>query len=580
MTANFPEEYLTRIIALFNKYESVEHINCSLKERTGIKDFFKSSNELERYKKVIKNLPKIDLDNKDLGDFQTPSQLTDRICKHFVDINFKPNVVLEPTSGTGNFVVSALKFFPTLKYLYCVEALDTYEVLFKLNLLKLSFEQKINANIKFYQDNIYTHGFSGDFLNILDDKSLNFLILGNPPWVTNTQLSMLNSDNLPSKSNIKGLRGIDAITGKANFDIAEYIILLMIQKFSYRKGKIAMLCKGTVIRNLVRDMRKLSLKINNLQTLKIDAKREFGVSADGALFVADIGTETGNSCTVTSIYDTDTPNIKIGWFDNKFVSNIELYKKHKYLDGKSPFEWRQGVKHDASKVLILKSADDGLLTNDFDENIYVEDKLLYPFVKGSELKEAVINDTNKKLIITQKSPKEDTEYIRKEFPKLWKYLISHSNHFENRKSTIYKGRARFSIFGIGDYSFKPYKIAVSGFYKKPNFVLVLPIDNKPVMLDDTCYFLSFDTLNDAFFPWILLNLKKTKDFLESIVFINSKRPYTKEILMRIDLQKLLERVTFEDLLNFYPETNNKIFKHTFTKNDYLSFKNSIHLGLN
>jgi len=579
MTANFPEEYLTRIIALFNKYESVEHINCSLKERTGIKDFFKSSNELERYKKIIKNLPKIDLDNKDLGDFQTPSQLTDRICKHFIDINFKPNIILEPTSGIGNFVVSALKFFPTVKYIYCVEALDTYEVLFKLNLLKLSFEQKVNANIKFYQDNIYTHVFSEDFLNILDDNSLNFLILGNPPWVTNTQLSMLNSDNLPLKSNIKGLRGIEAITGKANFDIAEYIILLMIQKFSYRKGKIAMLCKGTVIRNLVRDMRKLSLKINNLQTLKIDAKREFGVSADGALFVADIGTETGNSCTVTSIYDTDTPNIKIGWFDNKFVSNIKLYKKHKYLDGKSPFEWRHGVKHDASKILILRSTNDGLLTNDFDENIYVEDKLLYPFVKGSGLKEIVINDTNKKIIITQKSPKEDTEYIHTEFPRLWKYLISHSNHFENRKSKIYKGRSRFSIFGIGDYSFKPYKIAVSGFYKKPNFVLVLPIDNKPVMLDDTCYFLSFDTLNYAFFPWILLNLKKTKDFLESIVFIDSKRPYTKDILMRIDLKKLLERVTFEDLLNFYQGTNNKIFKHKFTKNDYLSFKNSIPLGL-
>jgi len=38
----------------------------------------------------------------------------------------------------------------------------------------------------------------------------------NPPWVTNSQLSALNSNNLPAKSNFKQAKGIDAITGKQN----------------------------------------------------------------------------------------------------------------------------------------------------------------------------------------------------------------------------------------------------------------------------------------------------------------------------------------------------------------------------
>lgn len=45
------------------------------------------------------------------------------------------------------------------------------------------------------------------------------------------------------------------------------------------------------------------------------------------------------------------------------------------------------------------------------------------------------------------------------------------------------------MFGIGDYSFAPYKVALSGFYKKPLFCLLYA--SKPVMTDDTAYFWHF-----------------------------------------------------------------------------------------
>jgi len=41
----------------------------------------------------------------------------------------------------------------------------------------------------------------------------------------------------------------------------------------------------------------------------------------------------------------------------------------------------------------------------------------------------------------------------------------------------------------GSLFFKPYKVAISGLYKSSHFSLLLPVDGKPVMLDDTCYLL-------------------------------------------------------------------------------------------
>jgi len=115
-------------------------------------------------------------------------------------------------------------------------------------------------------------------------------------------------------------------------------------------------------------------------------------------------------------------------------------------------------------------------------------------------------------------------------------LNSYAEIFDKRKSRIFK--KRFSIFGIGDYAFKPYKIAISGFYKEPFFSLVYPINGKPVMFDDTVYYISFDSYQEAKEVWNLLNSYEVKNFLRSIAFIEGKRPYSKEVLSRIDLSHL------------------------------------------
>ncbi|PIY30773.1 MAG: hypothetical protein COZ08_11035 [Bacteroidetes bacterium CG_4_10_14_3_um_filter_42_6] len=117
-------------------------------------------------------------------------------------------------------------------------------------------------------------------------------------------------------------------------------------------------------------------------------------------------------------------------------------------------------------------------------------------------------------------------------------MIQHQAHFDARKSSIYNNKPLFSIFGIGDYSFKPYKVAISGLYKTFHFTLILPQENKPVMLDDTCYLIGFEKVEFAVYSLILLNSDTTVQFLQSVTFSDAKRTFTKDVLMRINLLEL------------------------------------------
>ena len=104
------------------------------------------------------------------------------------------------------------------------------------------------------------------------------------------------------------------------------------------------------------------------------------------------------------------------------------------------------------------------------------------------------------------------------------------------------------MFGVGDYSYSKYKVGVSGFYKHPLFSLLYSEDGKPVMTDDTSYFICFDDRDLAYVAMLLLNSAKVQRFLESIAFLDAKRPYTKKILDRIDFDKIVDSLTMDELI--------------------------------
>lgn len=551
--------------------------NIILKDLSGICQFFSSQESYSQFHSLLKKDLSLvrDGDRREYGDFQTPDELTDKICSFLSNENYNPQYIIEPTFGKGSFILSSLKYFKAIKYIFGIEIYEKYAWETKYRILGyfLDNPDSIKPNIYLYNQDIFNFNFE-----LIKQKIDGLtLVLGNPPWITNSELSSLNSENLPQKSNLKKLKGLDAITGKGNFDIGECISLMMLENFGNYDGKMAFLIKNSVIKNLVHDLHKFKFRISNIKTYKIDAKKFFNASVESALFTCNFNqTDNNIVCEDYDFLNQKTLFGKFGWYNEKFVSDISKYKNNFKYDGNSPYEWRQGVKHDSSKVFELSKSNNKYV-NGFKEEIYIEDDMVYGLIKSSDIKENIIYKPRKYVIITQHYIGESTSYIKEKCPKLIKYLEKHENIINNRKSSIYKNKPKFSIFGIGDYSFKPYKIAISGFYKNPFFSLIFPENNKPLMLDDTCYFLSFDKLEEAVFSWCVLSNKKVYNLLKSISFIDSKRPFTKDILMRIDIEKLAKDLSFDYIsqkINTLNINKLKNFKYQSWENYLKSFKNS------
>jgi len=92
------------------------------------------------------------------------------------------------------------------------------------------------------------------------------------------------------------------------------------------------------------------------------------------------------------------------------------------------------------------------------------------------------------------------------------------------------------------------------------------------MLDDTCYFISFENYNLAYVAMLLLNSNAVQTFLKNIAFLDSKRPYTKKVLERIDFSKIVSELTYFDLKNTEKSLQ---LSHYITEKDYETFKQMI-----
>lgn len=517
---------------------SFEKANQKMNDAFGIIHLFDSNDELEILKETISISSNIvsEPDRAEYGDFQTNEDLAKKVTSFLSNKKVNPKIVIEPTCGKGNFVIASLSTFSNIEKVFGIEIYKPYVWETKFNIIEfyLNNSQKQKPQISIIHCDVFDYDFTSLSKQFFAKE---ILVIGNPPWVTNSKLGSLNSSNLPKKTNFKNHSGLDAMTGKGNFDIAEFITLKMLELFQNIKGNLLLLVKNSVIKNIVSDQAINKYSISEIEKHCIDSKKEFNVSVEASLFYCKLKSKTQNYCTQYNFYNNQNPTLQFGWLDDKFVSNIDTYFNTKNIDGECPFVWRQGLKHDCSSIMELDKIN-GHYVNGLNEEIKLENDLVYGLLKSSDLKNTVINQTRKYTIVTQKKVGQETKYIKDEFPKTFQYLTNHQDSFNARKSSIYNNKPAFSIFGIGDYSFKPYKVAISGLYKTFHFTLILPQNEKPVMLDDTCYLIGFDKIEFAVYTLILLNSDTTVQFLQSVTFADAKRTFTKDVLMRINLLEL------------------------------------------
>ena len=365
-------------------------VNSIMKEVSGINNFFTTQEQATELLKKIKENNSIvpELDRREYGDFQTNQFLAQKVVDYTFSKTSNFEFILEPTCGKGNFLLAAIKQSKSLKKVVGVEIYQPYVWETKFKILEYFISTKENSKPEI--DIIHANAFEFSFKNLAKSThKLKTLIIGNPPWVTNSELGSIDSKNLPQKSNFKNYSGFEAITGKGNFDIGEYIALIMLRCFDEHNGAFAFLVKNSVVKNLINDQRQNKFRIGQTENLNIDSKKEFNVSVNACLFLTHLNCEPELTCTAFDFY-TKNKLTTFGWYKDKFVYSVQDYDESSIVDGKSIFVWRSGVKHDCSKVMELEQVN-GHFKNALGEEINLENNLTYGLLKSSDLKEDKTN---------------------------------------------------------------------------------------------------------------------------------------------------------------------------------------------
>jgi hypothetical protein len=471
----------------------------------------------------------------EFGDFQTPLALAREVSALLVAQGVEADSVFEPTCGVGAFLVAAAEAFPEARLLGW-DINGDYVRQAEAALAQAGAAKRAKVG----QQDFFAHDWGRELSGIRGG----LLVLGNLPWVTNAAVSGVNGSNLPAKENFLGFRGIEARTGKSNFDISEWMLISLVKALRGRPATIAMLCKTATARKVLRFAWQNDGKIAKASLHLIDAKRHFGASVDACLMVARTGEAGPAEVDVFKGLATTRRSSTVGLAGQDLVSDIKAYRRLKHLEGLCPYQWRSGVKHDCASVMELRSGG-GTLRNKLGEEVDIEPDYLFPLLKCSDLANGRI-EPERFVLVTQRRVGEDTAAIATNAPLTWRYLDSHRELFEARKSSIYSSRVPFALFGIGGYSFARWKVAVSGLHRTPRFALVGPVNGRPVLFDDTCYFLPFEEQCEGRVVAAILNSPECQIFLASLTFANTKRPITVELLQRLNLRAIAEDAGLAD----------------------------------
>ncbi len=460
------------------------------------------------------------------GDWQTPLAICEAVVARAEEaVGGAPGTVIEPTCGDGAFLVAAAARWPAARLLgFEVDA--AHAAIARARLAGTS------ATIA------EASAFEVDFERAIAGLPDPILALGNPPWVTLSTLGAIGADNQPPRARPAGMAGLDAITGRGGFDLAEWIAIRLARAIAGRRGAVALLCKAAAARRVIARAAAGEVTLAPGAIHRLDARRAFRAAVDAALFTARIApSPAGARWPVHPSIAATTPEAWIGVEGGALVADAAAFERTRHLGGVCSPEWRSGLKHDCAAVMELASRG-GALWNGLGERVVIEPDHAFPLLKSTDVARGRL-DGGRFVVVPQRALGEDPARLAVDAPATWAYLEKHRARLDARRSRVYRGRPPFSIFGVGPYAFAPFKVAVSGLHGRVAFAVVGPVAGRPVMLDDTCYFLPYADEPSARRAAAALSSPVVADFFRGRLFPDEKRPVTKALLQSLDLASIV-----------------------------------------
>jgi SAM-dependent methyltransferase len=395
-------------------------------------------------------------------------------------------------------------------------------------------------------------------------------VIGNPPWIKWDFLSREYKNKLGNLYlNIYKLfshKGMKAGMGYSHDDISAVFMYVSADKYLKNGGKLGYVMKQTLYKSVAgKEFRKFKIeKGSNAIPLKVvkvnDMLKLKPFKSSAQAETSTIIFKKGEQTTYPVEYNVWTPKMRLP-NENERIENVineiniercDAYphnpkdntdvwvimkegKEKTAFEGKENFYVpRHGIVNDLNGVFfldILSKENDVLTIENRVEKAKkpipkiettIEKDLIYPFLKPKNIKRWKTQGYVYGLIPQKKHGENNESELRVKYPLTYKYLYRFKENLGHRASKWFKieGFPFYSIFGVGEYSFAPYKVVWCCMTYSPNFAVVSDVNDKfigkkKVMCDNTIGYFSVNTEVEAYFICGILNSKKVGDALES-----------------------------------------------------------------
>jgi hypothetical protein len=182
---------------------------------------------------------------------------------------------------------------------------------------------------------------------------------------------------------------------------------------------------------------------------------------------------------------------------------------------------------------------------------HLEPHWVYPFLQPRHLRAWGLHGYAYFILPQHKAGENNAAALVEHFPLTYAYLKRFEQNFHIRRSKIFAQAPFYGLFGLGEYTFAPFKVCWVGLGFQPQFAVAEKIDDpalgqKPIIPDGTIYFIPCTEQDEAHYICALLNSTLVRTFL-SARSGKSKRGLSKRVVDQLAVPQFNR----EDERHFY-----------------------------
>ena len=517
---------------------------------------------------------------QETGSFYTPLGITDVLLDQ---LTVTPDdAVLDPGTGSGIFlnrlitrIIETSDTDPRLLLNRITESFVGIDIdPIAVSAATVSYASALQPLLDAVEmDDVVIPIYHGDVLGVMNTDPYSQLptnsfdyIIGNPPWMTWTALPDKYRTRMKNKYgdavSLTSHSGFDAQLGHVNDDFAIPFTTITSHRYLSEGGKLGAVIKESILsqpagRLLRQNATGGCFGVQGIHTFPETAFPDISIRSAVIIFQHDEETVFPIS---VSRHGNGVGDVMFTPLTRADPASPWVERTAARVLGDCQYEIRQGVKDDADNVFQFTSRA---------EIPGIEQKRIYPSIRSTHITRFGIDGYDHRLIPVN-HPSGTGVNLKEQYPDTYQYLKRNESSLDERQSNVFDSGPFYTVFGVGDYTWAPYKVAWCRLGHNPEFAVLSGVDDDDDVVSEKCIvpndhflYIPCQDGNTAHFLCSVLNSTPYKDALRSISS-GGKASLSKGVVSQLSLPDWRNRPDFHELASLSRQAHSRVQQESET----------------